>query len=509
MLCLKVSSVVLLLILTAVPVVHLLIGSVDAAFNGVIPNNPITAELFLNSVLLNFSAAGLSVLLGFLVAIGVWVFIERYAARISVAIMLLILLPPFIHVQSWIYFVDKLNNIFGQIFGVTPNFTGIFAVVLTLAISYMPITAGLCLVALLSVSPEISDQCMLEGSGKAAFLKIYIPSICPALCIGGLLVFLLNINDYGIPSVFGVNVYVLELFSCFSAGDSIYSVFFASLPQLLLCVMIMALFSVYIARSDFSFKGAQGKNPFKKEKFIKIPAILGLLTLAFFAIVPLYNLIHEAAMAKGAIDIIIRAGNELSYSFLVSALAAIFCLIPAIMFAFTFNKSKSRILFLSIVALPFIIPSSITGLSLIDMWNTTFLRFIYQSSIMPAVGMVARFAFIETVVLSIAISRLDRALLDNMRLHYAGLFASLKCIVALIWKECLSAVLIVFALSMGEFGVTLLVTPPGYQTITIKIYNYMHYGASEIVSTLCLFMLIVGLSVAFAVYFLLNGEQNE
>jgi len=439
----------------------------------------------------------------------VWVFFEKYAAKIALGILLLILLPPFIHVQSWIFFIDKLNGFWGQLLGAAPNFNGIFAVILTIAFSYLPITAGLCLLALLSIPPELSDMCEIDGGGKIAFLKIYLPFLYPALCIGGLLVFLLNINDYGIPSVFGVNVFVLELYSRFCAGNSIYSVFFAGLPLLLLCVAIMALFGFYIARSNFSFSTMKGRNPFKKEKFIKIPAVFGLIILLFFAIVPLFNLIYEAAGVKGAITVLANSVNEISYSAFISILAAVFSFIPAILFAYSFYKSKARIWFLSMAALPFIIPSPIVGLSLIEMWNTPLLSFIYQSPIMPAIALISRFAFIEAVILSVAISRLDKALIENMILHYPGLFRFLKCMAQLIWKECLAGILIVFALSMGEFGVTLLVTPPGYQTLTIKIYNYLHYGASEIVAVLCLFMLIVMLLILATLFLLLKGERNE
>mgnify|MGYP002347685869 FL=1 len=128
---------------------------------------------------------------------------------------------------------------------------------------------------------------------------------------------------------------------------------------------------------------------------------------------------------------------------------------------------------------------------------------------MPSIAMLSKFAFIEALILSIAISRLENALLDNLRLYYPGFFGAAWCMIRLIYKECLSCMLIVFALAMGEFGMTLLVTPPGYQTLAIKIYNYLHYGASETIAVLCLFMLFVVLSVAFAVYYLLTGEKDE
>jgi iron(III) transport system permease protein len=349
----------------------------------------------------------------------------------------------------------------------------------------------------------------MEVNGKKAFLKLYFSFVFPSLCIGGLLVFLLNINDYGIASVFGVNVFALELYSRFSAGNSVYSVFLSGLPLFFLCMALMALFGFYISQGNFPFSAMKGKNPFKKDKFLKIPAVLGLFVLGLFVLVPLLNLWYEVLRVKEVLVILSDSANEIGYSLFISALTALLCFIPALLFAYFFYKSKLRIWFLALAALSFVIPSPIGGLSVIEMWNTPLLGFIYSSPIMPALALTARFAFIEAVILSVAISKVDKALLENMTLHYPGFFGFFKCMAHLIWKEAFAGILIVFALSVGEFGITLLVTPPGYQMLTIKIYNYLHYGASEIVAVLCFGMLVFVLLIAFALFLLLNGEKDE
>jgi len=53
---------------------------------------------------------------------------------------------------------------------------------------------------------------------------------------------------------------------------------------------------------------------------------------------------------------------------------------------------------------------------------------------------------------------------------------------------------LVFALTLGELGATLIVAPPGQSTLTLRIYNYLHYGASDVVAGLCLAMLLFTLA---------------
>jgi iron(III) transport system permease protein len=54
----------------------------------------------------------------------------------------------------------------------------------------------------------------------------------------------------------------------------------------------------------------------------------------------------------------------------------------------------------------------------------------------------------------------------------------------------------VFILSVGELGTTLLVIPPGRETIVIKIYNLMHYGAEQMVAALCVILIVITLAIS-------------
>ena len=51
--------------------------------------------------------------------------------------------------------------------------------------------------------------------------------------------------------------------------------------------------------------------------------------------------------------------------------------------------------------------------------------------------------------------------------------------------------MVVFALTLGELGATLLVIPPGQSTLTLRLYNYLHYGASEEVAGLSLLLTVL------------------
>jgi iron(III) transport system permease protein len=504
----KAAAAFLTVFFTAAPLFCLAAGASAAALGGTLNVVSFAGPLFLRTVAVESGAALLSVLLGFFAALGIWTFFEKQAERLAVALLLLYIIPPFIHLQSWIFVMDRINELIAGFLPFSPNFTGSFAVILTTAVSGLPVTAGLALFSLISVPPELADLSLLDSNGARVFFRVYLPYLAPSLAIGGFFVFFLNVNDFAIPSVFGVNVFALEIFARFSAGMNIYEVFAVSLPLLSLCAASAALFGLYIKKSGFSLGSAHGKNPFKNEKFIRIPAVLGIVVVAAFVIVPLAALMREAAAAEDILPILKGSAKELAYSLETSALTAVLCVVPSMLFAYLFYRSKRRVLLLSLASLPFVTAAPVAGLALIKMWNTHLLGPVYRSPAMPAVAMLSRFAFIGMLMMTSAFMRLDGGYIDGLRLYYPGHLRAALCVFRLVKKECIASMLIIFALAMGEFGMTLLVTPPGYQTLANKIYNYLHYGASGTIAVLCLFMLIIVFAAVLLAYFILTGGKN-
>ena len=68
--------------------------------------------------------------------------------------------------------------------------------------------------------------------------------------------------------------------------------------------------------------------------------------------------------------------------------------------------------------------------------------------------------------------------------------------------------LIIFILSFGELGTTLLIVPPGRETIPLKIYNLMHYGADQMVAALSLVLIVILLAISSLFFFLCNRTKR-
>lgn len=506
-----VVTVTIFIMATVAPVFVLSWGFIEALFKQQEALRfTFNVPLFFQSFGMTLLSAVISTACGFLVAVGISMTLPAYAAKIGLISFALILLPAFIHVQSWIFFMDSLANSINGLIGTTFNFNSYFAVVLTQTFSALPLPAGLIILALAAIPLEIQSMVKLDRPDAKAFFSIYFPFLLPAISLSTILVFLLNINDYGISSVFGVNSYALDLFAQFSSGMSVFGVFFNGLPLMILSIAALAILARSFLKMDFSLGTSSSENPFAQSKLLRALAVPGLIIAGFYIFIPLSNLILKTMASSDIPGVLAAAMPEIVYGIAVSGLAAVISLIPAIFFAGIFYKSfqyKSSnykaicgYLILALAALPFLIPAPVLGLSLIRMWNTELLGAIYTSPLMPVIGLVAKYAFIEALILSIAFAALDPNYFENIQVHWPGFKKAIGCLLHLIGRQCLAAMLIVFALSMGEFGVSLLIMPPGYQTLTIKIYNYLHYGASDVVAILCLFMVLLMVLVTMAIF---------
>lgn len=489
----------------------LLFGSAAAEWISKRISHPflIAGPLFWRSVGLNTAAAVLCGILGVLASLGIWTFFRQYRRQAYAVLLLCALIPPFIHVHSWIKAADALNSLIGSISGLPLNFTGAGAVIWTTAFSYLPFTAGFCLAGLFGIPWETLDLLRMEIKPKTLFFRCIVPSFLPYALIGILFIFVVTMNDYAIPSAFGVNVFALELFSLYSANGDLYAIALSSLPLVLLSMLLVAALGAVAKRYEMTGDPVMNENPFKREIFMRRSAGAGVAVLVLFAGVPVGAMIMESFFTRDFFRILAGSGKEIGYSFLISACAAVLSVVPSALLSYTWYRSKCRPVLLFLLSLPLLIPSAIAGLGLILFWNQGILAGIYRSPFMPAIGLAMRFSILAILFLMVRIGRIEQDLMDAMHLSYSFLKGFSRILLPMIWRDLFACAILVFSLSMGEYGIVLLVTPPGYQMLTIKIYNYLHYGASEVVYTLNLLVFLLVLLAGTAVFLLYKPQKKK
>ncbi|MEZ6080107.1 MAG: hypothetical protein R3C56_31860 [Pirellulaceae bacterium] len=69
-------------------------------------------------------------------------------------------------------------------------------------------------------------------------------------------------------------------------------------------------------------------------------------------------------------------------------------------------------------------------------------------------------------------------------------------IIALTWRQWLVAVLILAVMSVGELSCSILVLPPGVATLSMRMFEMLHFGMRHQDSGLCGLLLVLGWLVA-------------
>jgi iron(III) transport system permease protein len=154
---------------------------------------------------------------------------------------------------------------------------------------------------------------------------------------------------------------------------------------------------------------------------------------------------------------------------------------------------RSRIAWAAAV-FPLALPAPLAGLGLAVLWDPP------GTLAMPVLAALTRGAPLASILLAAQRRRTEPRLLEAAHVFGRSRWHAWRAVhLPLVGRGVLAAAGLVFALSLGELGATLMVVPPGAQTLTLRVYTFLHAGASEEVAALCLLLgllAVVGASAA-------------
>ena len=454
-------------------------------------------DLFKQSVYLSAFVAFFSAIIGVLIASRLWEWRKGFGVILRWLVLLLLIIPPYIQVHSWSFFIDKINIVLESMMFQTISFQGFWPSCFVQIVSFLPITVGLSMLGMEAVDRELIDSARVSWNDFKVFTKIVIPLSLRVIGAGAGLVFLLSFIDYTIPSLLQVNVYPLEIFAEFSSSNEPARAFLLSIPLVVVAFIIFGFSQSGIKRIALSSlwnKRQEGNSLDWPKWFIglqKIATSFLFLTL----LVPLISLINETQTFQKFVLSVGTSTQEFSFSLMVSILSAVLSIVIALIAAEGLTKKKvlGKLWWL-LVAIPMAVPAPLMGIGLVSVWNRQEFSNLYGTMLMPILASTVRFTTIAVLIIWVYSSRFDSLLMDAGRIfaHNNARYL-LKIKLPMLIPGLISAIFIIFALSMGELGATLIVAPPGQATLTMKIYNYLHYGSSDTIAGLCLAVMITTL----------------
>lgn len=484
---------------------HINEGSLAQAFSVLWPNlaSPTLIEAIFNSVVLALSVVGLSQLLAVPLAAlraRVGVHVGRW---LDTGLLLPLLIPPYIGSMAWIQLLQRRGFV-DQIVGIDLHAL-IFSrlgIALVMALHLFPLVYFSARGAFATIGARYLEAAAVAGarSGRQ-FLFISLPLVIPALLASGLMVFVLTIEEFGTPDIigrrFGFEVIVTAIHDKLSdwpidlPGASVLSL-------VLIALALIAYLGQLWLNRRFAVAVEAGAlaslSKTKRSRWVLLPFV-GLLIAA--VILPLLSITVSAFMniQSGGLQLSnlgwrgfaplmsfsSTAWQALGTSLLLATAAALCCVLLALVAAYTLIRLRPRgsgmLEFLTV--LPNSVPGMAVAVGLILTWNQPFWPVTpYNTLGILLLAYVCLMLPYPMRMLTAALQQYPRTLDEAALVGGAGELRVLwQILLPLLAPVALASGLIVFAISTRELVTSLMLAPPGVETVATYVFGQFDQGS--------------------------------
>jgi thiamine transport system permease protein len=386
------------------------------------------------------------------------------------------------------------------------------------------------------IDPRMAQAAQILGANRAQTLQnVTFPLILPAIITAALLVFIFNFTSFGVILVLGGPKFATLEVEIYYQTVGLFNLPTAAVLSViqLICTLILTLIYTRLS-SRLSRPLSLKPHRFTQRKLTtwrsRVFAMVMVSIILAILIAPLVALISRSFMqtnpeAEGisffksgiTIDyyreLSINRRDSLFYSppstaIMVSLMYAGFTVLLALVlglpaaFALTHDRQSLFNRFLDpVIMLPLGTSAVTLGLGFIIALSKPPLDLRASLLLIPIAHTLVAFPFVVRT-LAPSLGSINPQIRDAARMLGASNFEIVKRIdLPIVGRALIVAAIFAFAISLGEFGATALISRPEYPTIPILIYRFLsqpgslNYGQAMALSTIL--MMTIALSVLF------------
>lgn len=453
-----------------------------------------------HSLLLATLTTALAVLIG--VPLGLLLGKSDLPLRGTLTLLLTIplLLPPYTLAVCWFNFLSSK----GLVVWIAPPrvaaalsrcLFGFSGCLLVLVSALMPIVMILTQVYLRAVNPRLEEAARLSARWPAVLRYVTLPMIFPSILFGAMLVFLLALGEVGAPMFLRFPVFPAETLTQFAAFYDVGAAAAAATPLLAVALLAVALESAYLRDKTSRLLPT---TPSRRVLYAqlgrwRVPALMtvGLLVLAL-VVLPLLALFVSSLSPSAYREAIAKGAESAGRSLLLAAVGATLLTAFGLCCGYLVHHRALRLWRAvdTLTLLLFTLPGTVIGIGLIALWNRPFTGFLYASAGMVVLAYLAQYTaltsrIVQATLANVPPSREEAAQTSGVpwfaRVWYVVIPAALPGIAAS-WS-------IAFVFCLRDLGASMLVYPPGQETLPVRIFTLMANGAPNLVSALCVLLM--------------------
>ncbi|WP_049984060.1 iron ABC transporter permease [Halorubrum sp. BV1] len=466
--------------------------------------SPNTADILLNSLLLMGGVTAFSIVLGVPLAYLTVRTDLPFRRFWSVAAALPLVVPSYVGAFSFVSAFGRRGEFHDVLapLGVerVPEIHGLSGSILVITLYTYPYVYLTTRAALLSFDTTLLEAARTLNHGRlAAFRRVTLPTIRPAVAAGSLLAALYAVSDFGTPSIMRLPVFTQQIYAEYRAFGSDYA---ALLSMQLLVVVLVVLALEWAVRSERAGGGDDAGQTTNRVSLgrLRWPATLlpaavsGLALLVPLWILGLWLIRSETGRRPSMAFEPVQVLNSVSISAAAAVVAAMVA-IPIAYFAANHDSPLAAV-FERATYVGFAVPGIVLALALVY-FGSGYLPWIYQTLPLLVFAYVVRFLPQAVGSSRTAILQVDQQLVEAGRTLGESPGGAFKRVTLPLTRSGIVAgAALVFLTTMKELPVTLVLRPSEFETIVTQIWRAQETALYQyaVVPTLIL-LVISGLSM--------------
>jgi iron(III) transport system permease protein len=402
-----------------------------------------------------------------------------------------LLIPPYVVAVAWFSALASEH--------LTSALFGLYGSIGVLATAFMPVVMLLTIAYLGAVNPRLENAGRLLAGWPAVLWRITLPLIAPAILFAAVLVFLLTLGEVGVPTFLRYPVYPVETLTQFAAFYDFSAATVATIPMLTVTLAILVLeyrllHNRTLAAGAATFGGERTQIALGRWRLPLFGIVLSwaLVTVAL----PLAVLVIESSSPRAFAEALARASDSIARSLAFAVIGAS-ALTALGFFCGYLIHDRTLAVWRSVDGLAlflFTLPGTVIGIGLISLWNTPMTNAIYGTPAIIILGYLAQYAVLPIRMTSATLQRIPASLEQAAQLCGAGWFTIQRQIVAPLAKRGLIAAWAVgYVFCLRDLGISMVVYPPGSDTLPVRILTLMANGAPGLIAALCVTLIVVTL----------------
>jgi iron(III) transport system permease protein len=427
-----------------------------------------------------------------------------FRRTLTVLLAVPLLIPPYVIAVAWFAVIGAGGWISRPL---TPAisehlssaFFGLYGCIAVLFTAFVPIVILLTIAYLGAVNPRLEAAGRLVNGWPGVLRRITLPLIAPAILFAAVLVFLLTLGEVGVPTYLRYAVYPVETLTQFAAFYDFSAATAAAIPLLIVTLAMLALEYGMLQKqvselANVTFDATHAQIRLGRWSFPLLAVILVWVLIT--VVLPLAALIAKAPSLADYAEAFSRASDSILRSFVFSVIGA--SLLTALGFFWGYIVHDRTMPFWrgidALALFLFTLPGTVIGIGLISLWNTPMTNLVYRTPAVIILGFLAQYALLPTRMTSAILERIPPSFERAAQLSGASWVTTLRYIVVPLARRGLLVVWIVsYVFCLRDLGISLVVYPPGSDTLPVRILTLMANGAPSLIAALCVILVAVTL----------------